>query len=233
MGINMQPQKFVSGRHLALKDVLQDFFPYVWIYSTRPFLSRKNSLCLKVEIPDIVLVSEWIFRELTRATGLCFLFCSHSLHQTCFVLCSCALSWPVTGTDKSVVLGLFFLIFLFRSIKTHDWLCLLTLDSTWGLLWELLKNLSYVFCTQWLLPMSTCKIIKHPIMSWKLSSFPSHHNCFPTDRFSAISGVNDLLWRQKSRNLSSHCVLAVLFLLPNFCYSGGKKNSINIANVSS
>lgn len=124
------------------------------------FKCRKETLFLKAEIPDILLVSEGIFREWTRATGLCLPFCPHSasFHQTYFMLfCSCALSQPVIGTDKSVVLGLFFLIFLFHLIKTCAWLCLLTLDSSWRLLWELLENLLLVLCCV----LSDCFLCSH------------------------------------------------------------------------
>lgn len=131
---------------------------------------------LKAEIPDILLVSEGIFREWTRATGLCLLFCPHSasFHQTYFMLfCSCALSQPVIGTDKSVVLGLFFLIFLFHLIKTCGWLCLLTLDSSWGLLWELLENLLLVLCCVLIvLPVLTCEVNEAPHNVLKVVIFP-------------------------------------------------------------
>lgn len=119
----MQPQKFVPGRNLAFKSCSPGLFFFslnLNLIHLAIFKSEKDFVFLKVEIPNIVLVSEGIFRELTGAAGLCLLPCPHSasLQQTYFVLFwFCTLSQPMIGTDKSVVVGLFFLVLLFHSIR--------------------------------------------------------------------------------------------------------------------
>lgn len=73
---------------------------------------------LKAEIPDIVLVSEGICRELKGLQDSAS--CLASLQQTylCVVMffMLCTLSQPMIGTGKSVVEGLFVLI-LFHSVR--------------------------------------------------------------------------------------------------------------------
>lgn len=63
--INIQPQKFVADRNLALKQEVQDFFFFCLKLAFNLFghfkLGKRLCGCFKIDIPDIILLSEYLW----------------------------------------------------------------------------------------------------------------------------------------------------------------------------